>query len=131
MNIIQRIRFSISKEVSNLYIKGKYNLQLNSSYPNEKIILQKEDVISLNTYYNSFYEKYYTKYTSINSFYYMLKLKGDFKIIVYRDFINNERELLVSNVYKSCKGSDFIKMKLPNISKTQSLVGCSRVKIKC
>lgn len=114
MNIISRIKFPISPNVSGLYIRWEGNSS-SLSFSEDGIFLKAGDVISLNTYFNSFYEKFYAKYTNLNQLYYLLDFEGDFKVFVYREKYCQPKELVNTFDFLNCNFLNSVKIPI-NIS---------------
>ena len=85
MNIVGGIKLPKSADASDLYIQCNEFASINYQEDDKKVVLVQGGMVSSNSYFNSFYEKFYTKYTILSSIYYVLKLKGDFKVSVYRE----------------------------------------------
>lgn len=118
MNIVSRIRFPKTDDVSDLYVKCYGGVSIYREGCREFNLL-KAGVVSLNSYFNSFYEKFYVKYTELCSLYYLLKLQGDFQISIYREIYEREnRELIYVDNFEKCKISDYVKVLLP-LSQTE------------
>ncbi|MCX7592254.1 MAG: glycosyltransferase [Fischerella sp.] len=121
MNIVSRVQFPKTAEISDLYFKVSNDISINFDGDKNQIILNEDSTISLNTYFNSIYEKYYTKYTSINSLYYLLKIEGDFKVFAYRETSEaSSRELIFSQTIKGCQLSEYVKIILPELKQNQA-----------
>lgn len=96
----------------------------------KRILLSKDGHLSFNSYFNSWYEKFYVKYTSLNSFYYQLKLEGDFRIDIYREWHNDAKKLIYSQKVLHCKKSNFQKIQLP-LHETIDRLGRIYLEISC
>ena len=115
MNVISRIQFPRTPETSGLYMKCDEDASLNFCGENAEVVLTKNGVLSLNTYFNSFYEKFYAKYTELSYLYYLLKLEGDFQVSLYREFSDREnRELIHTQRFENCQLSEPVKILLPD-----------------
>jgi galactofuranosylgalactofuranosylrhamnosyl-N-acetylglucosaminyl-diphospho-decaprenol beta-1,5/1,6-galactofuranosyltransferase len=122
MNIVGRIRFPHTNDVSDLYIKCYEGVSINYCEGCREVNLIKGGIVSLNSYFNSFYEKFYAKYTELCSLHYLLKLQGDFQISLYREIYGREnRELIYIERFEKCKVSDCIKILLPKLSPNGSM----------
>jgi len=121
MPIIARIRFPAKIDVAGLYVKTDGINQVNYCLDDQKIILNKNSLISLNTYFNSFYETFYVKYTKIESIYYLLKLEGDFRISAYREFYGQTREIIQTTEIRNCHKLDDVKFIIPDFEKYKVL----------
>ncbi len=121
MTIISRIRFPAKIDITGLYIKIDRINQINYCLDEQKIIVNKNGLISLNTYFNSFYETFYVKYTKIESIYYLLKLEGDFIIYAYREFYGQTREIIHKIEIKNCHKLDNIKFIIPEFEQSKVL----------
>jgi galactofuranosylgalactofuranosylrhamnosyl-N-acetylglucosaminyl-diphospho-decaprenol beta-1,5/1,6-galactofuranosyltransferase len=120
MNVVSRVQFPKTAEISDLYFKVSNDILINFDGDKNQIILHQDSTISLNTYFNSIYEKYYTKYTSIKSLYYLLKLEGDFEVFAYRETSEaSTRELIFTQTIKDCQLSDYVKVILPELKQSQ------------
>ena len=115
MNVIQRIRFPHKSDISDLYIRstGKKPVILNAS--EESISLERNETLSLNTYFNSFYELFYAKHTILTSPYCVLNLKGNFKIQIYREQHGKSKKLISKCEYEECKKENGIKIAMPDL----------------
>jgi galactofuranosylgalactofuranosylrhamnosyl-N-acetylglucosaminyl-diphospho-decaprenol beta-1,5/1,6-galactofuranosyltransferase len=81
----------------------------------QKVVLTRNGVLSLNTYFNSFYEQFYAKYTELSSLYYLLKLEGNFQVSLYREQYGREtRELIDTENFENCQSLEPVKILLPN-----------------
>ncbi len=115
MNIVSRIQFPSTPETSNLYFKCERGTSLNLCEEYAHIVLTKNGVMSLNTYFNSFYEPFYAKYTELESLYYLLKLEGDFQVSLYRERCGQEnRDLIYKENFSNCQLGEPIKIVLPD-----------------
>ncbi|HEY9875044.1 MAG TPA: glycosyltransferase [Candidatus Obscuribacterales bacterium] len=111
MNIVGGISLPKSSDTSDLYIQCNESASINYQEDDKKIVLSQGGIVSLNSYFNSFYEKFYTKYTTLRSIYYLLKLEGDFKVSVYREFNEeNNREIISEQNFEQCKFSEPVKI---------------------
>ncbi|MFB2768225.1 glycosyltransferase [Pelatocladus sp. BLCC-F211] len=120
MNIVNRVQFPQTAEISDLYFKVSNDVSINFNEDKNQIILYEDITISLNTYFNSLYEKFYTKYTSIHSLYYLLRLEGDFEVCAYRETSESSTiEVITSQFFKSCRLSDYVKFPLPYLKQNQ------------
>lgn len=116
MQVVNRISFPPSGEVSNLYLQFDQGASLNESATPE-IALNQGGIVSTNSYFNSIYENFYTKYTSLGSLSYQLKLEGDFQISVYRELYEQKgKELIASKKLENCQATDFVQVKLPSLT---------------
>ncbi|MCK4797752.1 MAG: glycosyltransferase family 2 protein [Spirochaetes bacterium] len=131
MNIIQRIKFPLTKELFNLYFKCNDDVLKKNENCLERIILQKSEKLSLNTYFNSYYVKYYTKYTGISSSFYLLNLEGDFKVNVYKEFYNNGKKIIFVDEYKNCKKENAVKLLLTHSNVNKEELGRIYIEIEC
>jgi len=111
MNIVGGISLPKSSDTSDLYIQCNESASINYQEDDKKVVLSQGGIVSLNSYFNSFYEKFYTKYTTLRSIYYLLKLEGDFKVSVYREFNEeNNREIISEQNFEQCKFSEPVKI---------------------
>ncbi|HCF30626.1 MAG TPA: glycosyl transferase family 2, partial [Cyanobacteria bacterium UBA11049] len=116
MQIVNRISFPKSSEVTNLYLQLQRGAAFNYSDVPE-IVFEQGGIVTTNSYFNSIYENFYTKYTSLDSLSYHLKLEGDFQISVYRElYEQKDKELLASEKLENCQATDFVQVKLPNLA---------------
>ena len=111
MNIVGGIKLPKSADASDLYIQCNEFASINYQEDDKKVVLIQGGMVSSNSYFNSFYEKFYTKYTILSSIYYVLKLKGDFKVSVYRE-VNGEksRKIIVEQNFEKCQFSVPVKI---------------------
>ncbi len=131
MNIVGRIKFPNTPETSGLYIKCDEDVFINYQEGCKEISILRGSIVSLNTFFNSFYEKLYARYTELSSLYYLLKLKGNFKISIYREFDGREsRKLIYEENFEKCDLSDYVKILLPTFSPDEEL-GRIYLEIKC
>lgn len=115
MNVVNRIQFPCTSETASLYIKCHEGASLNLCAEHPDVVLTKNGVLSLNTYFNSFFEKFYAKYTEISSLYYLLKLEGSFQVSLYREHPNKDnRELIHAENFEKCQVSKPVKISLPD-----------------
>jgi galactofuranosylgalactofuranosylrhamnosyl-N-acetylglucosaminyl-diphospho-decaprenol beta-1,5/1,6-galactofuranosyltransferase len=115
MNVVSRIQFPPTPETSSLYIQCNEGVSLSSCAGDVKVDLNKNGVVSFNTYFNSFYEKFYAKYTQLESLYYLLNLEGDFVVSLYRERYGQEnRELIYQENFENCKLGESVKIVLPD-----------------
>ncbi len=120
MNIVGRIQFPTTIDIYSLYMKCDEGASITYSEGSRKIDLTKGSIVSFNTYFNSFYESFYVKYTELCYLYYLLKLEGEFQVSIYREFYGREdRELIYIENFEKCQLLDYVKIVLPNISKTE------------
>ncbi len=120
MNVVSRVQFPQTDETLDLYIKLGQGISIDFHAGDCKIILPEGSTLSLNTYFNSIYEKYYTKYTTISSVSYLLKLEGDFEVSAYRETHEaSTKELIHNQTIKNCHLSDYVKILLPELVKSQ------------
>jgi galactofuranosylgalactofuranosylrhamnosyl-N-acetylglucosaminyl-diphospho-decaprenol beta-1,5/1,6-galactofuranosyltransferase len=131
MNIISRIQFPSTLETSNLYLKCDDGASLNINAKETHVKLNKNSVISFNTYFNSFYETFYAKYTKLESLYYSLKLKGSFKVSLYRELYEQEnRELINQQAFENCQTEEVVKISLPDSWRSEK-AGRIYIEINC
>lgn len=94
MHILGEIKLPKSADISDLYIQCNEAVYINYQEHDKKVVFRQGGTISSNSYFNSFYENFYTKYTTLSSIYYLLKLEGDFKVCVYREVNENNKEII-------------------------------------
>ena len=111
MNIISRLRFPSSPDVSGLYIRWNNN-DSSSSFSRDSMTLQGGETISFNTYFNSFYESLYAKYTNLTDLYYLLDLEGSFKVSIYRERYSLDRQLINTFEFFNCNSLNGVKVPL-------------------
>ncbi|MBW4560973.1 MAG: glycosyltransferase [Mojavia pulchra JT2-VF2] len=115
MNVVNRIQFPSTSETASLYMKCHEGTSLNFSSEHPEVVLIKNGVLSLNTYFNSFFETFYAKYTEITSLYYLLKLEGNFQVSLYREHHDkDERELIYAENFDQCQLCQPVKFSLPD-----------------
>lgn len=115
MNVVSRIQFPRTPETSSLYMKCDEGVSLNLSTEHAEVVLTKNGVLSLNTYFNSFFEKFYAKYTELSSLDYLLKLEGDFQVSLFREQYGKEnRELILTENCVNCQLLEPVKISLPD-----------------
>lgn len=115
MNVVSRIQFPRTPETSSLYMKWNEGVSLNLSTEHAEVVLTKNGVLSLNTYFNSFFEKFYAKYTELSSLDYLLKLEGDFQISLFREqYGTQNRELILTENCVNCQPLEPVKISLPD-----------------
>jgi galactofuranosylgalactofuranosylrhamnosyl-N-acetylglucosaminyl-diphospho-decaprenol beta-1,5/1,6-galactofuranosyltransferase len=111
MHIVGGINLPKSADASDLYIQCNEAASINYQEDDKKVVLRQGGIISSNSYFNSFYEKFYTKYTTLSSIYYLLKLEGDFKVTVYREFNGeNNKEIISQENFEKCQFSEPVKV---------------------
>jgi galactofuranosylgalactofuranosylrhamnosyl-N-acetylglucosaminyl-diphospho-decaprenol beta-1,5/1,6-galactofuranosyltransferase len=137
MNIIGNLKLPKSVDIADLYFRteGQYSgltdendpedLVLESSsesttqppqFQPHRVFLKKGDILSSSTYFNSFYERFYTEYTSIDAISYCLKLEGDFKVTVYREFAQgNPKETVLEELFENCQLSTPVQLPTINL----------------
>ncbi len=121
MSTIARIRFPPTLDVAGLYIKTDGINQLNYCFDEQNLIFKQNDILSLDSYFNSFYETFYVKYTNIESIYYLLKLEGDFIISAYREFYGQNREMIQTREIRNCDNLDYVKFIIPDFGQYKAL----------
>jgi galactofuranosylgalactofuranosylrhamnosyl-N-acetylglucosaminyl-diphospho-decaprenol beta-1,5/1,6-galactofuranosyltransferase len=132
MQVLSRINFPKSPDVSNLYMRCDRGAVINFSFGEEKIVFCQGATISSNSYFNSFYESFYAKYTNLNSVYYLLKLEGDFEISLYREvYKGSDRQVIFQNTFKDCQSTDDLKILLPNLQQKDEEQGRIYFEIVC
>ncbi|MGI8502903.1 MAG: glycosyltransferase family 2 protein [Hassallia sp.] len=120
MNVINRIQFPRTPETSSLYMKCDEGVSLNLSTEHAEVVLTKNGVLSLNTYFNSFFEKFYAKYTELSSLDYLLKLEGDFQVSLFREQYGKEnRELILTENCINCQPLEPVKISIPDSWKSE------------
>lgn len=120
MNIVSRIRFPNTTDVSSLYVKLYDGASINYQANYKQVNLIRGGIVSFNSYFNAFYEKYYGKYTELCTLYYLLKLEGDFQVSIYREFPEiKPRELIYIENFEKCQLSDNVKILLPNLARNE------------
>ncbi len=121
MQIVNRIKLPKSAEVSSLYAQCNAGASLTYSEGDQAAYLQQGGTLSSSSYFNSFYEKFYAKYTNLDAIYYLLKLQGDFQVLVYRELAETEtRTLIYEEKFQTCQLTAPVKVVLPNLSQSQS-----------
>jgi galactofuranosylgalactofuranosylrhamnosyl-N-acetylglucosaminyl-diphospho-decaprenol beta-1,5/1,6-galactofuranosyltransferase len=103
MSILTEIKLPKSADISDLYIKCNEAVSINYQEHDRKVVLKQGGTVSSNSYFNSFYENFYTKYTTLSSIYYLLKLEGDFKVSVYREVNENNKEIIYQENFERCQ----------------------------
>jgi galactofuranosylgalactofuranosylrhamnosyl-N-acetylglucosaminyl-diphospho-decaprenol beta-1,5/1,6-galactofuranosyltransferase len=96
MQVLSRISFPTSPDVSSLYMQCDEGAVIDFSEGERKIVFRRESSLSLTSYFNSFYETFYAKYTKLNSLYYLLRLEGNFIISLYREVDERSARKLIS-----------------------------------
>jgi len=131
MHTLGRIKLPSTADVSSLYVHCNEGATINYPEADKKIILRQGGIISLNSYFNSFYENFYAKYTKLDSLYYLLNLKGDFEVSLYREvYEGDNRHLLLTEKFEQCQLSDNVKLLLPNLLGTE-IAGRIYLEITC
>jgi galactofuranosylgalactofuranosylrhamnosyl-N-acetylglucosaminyl-diphospho-decaprenol beta-1,5/1,6-galactofuranosyltransferase len=121
MNILGRIQFPKSAEISDLYIRCHEGTSINNQDFSQGVSFVKGGMISSNTYFNSFYEQFYGKYTNLASIYYLLRLEGDFQVSVYREsYGKDEREPISIHNFDRCQLTNNIKIALPKLRENET-----------
>jgi galactofuranosylgalactofuranosylrhamnosyl-N-acetylglucosaminyl-diphospho-decaprenol beta-1,5/1,6-galactofuranosyltransferase len=121
MNIISKIQFPRTPETSNLYIRCNEVASLNFTGDKTEVALEKNGILSFNTYFNSFYEKFYVKYTELDSLYYCLRLEGSFQVSLYREFSNQKsKELIHKEIYENCQYLEPVEILIPDYGKSEA-----------
>ncbi len=121
MQIVNRIKLPKSAEVSSLYAQCNAGASLTYNEGDRAAYLQQGGTLSSSSYFNSFYEKFYAKYTNLDAIYYLLKLQGDFQVLVYRELAETEtRTLIYEEKFQTCQLTAPVKVVLPNLSQSQS-----------
>ncbi len=93
MHLVQRLRFSPLNEISGLYYRSNAYVAFEQE-GGERFVLCRDQELSTNTYFNSFYEFFYIKYTRLRQVGYALRLKGDFRVQIYRERFNHEKKIV-------------------------------------
>ena len=116
MNILAGIKLPKSADASDVYIRCNESASINYQEDDKKVVLSQGGVVSSNSYFNSFYERFYTQYTTLSSIYYVLKLEGDFKVSVYREFDGQKnKEIISEEIFEKCQFSDPVKISPINL----------------
>jgi galactofuranosylgalactofuranosylrhamnosyl-N-acetylglucosaminyl-diphospho-decaprenol beta-1,5/1,6-galactofuranosyltransferase len=80
MQVLSRISFPTSPDVSSLYMQCDEGAVIDFSEGERKIVFRRESSLSLTSYFNSFYETFYAKYTKLNSLYEIRRRFYDFSL---------------------------------------------------
>ena len=122
MNILAGIKLPKSAESSDVYIRCNESASINYQEDDKKVVLSQGGVVSSNSYFNSFYERFYTQYTTLSSIYYVLKLEGDFKVSVCREFDGQKnKEIISEESFEKCQFSDPVKISPINLLQGKKL----------
>lgn len=131
MHILSRINYSRSADVSSLYFQSNATVTVSNYEGEQAVVCSQGGKISLNSYFNSFYESFYAQYTEIDSLYYLLRLKGDFQVEVYREVCGSDRrEILWQQTWANCQLSDCVKIPLPSLQQ-DTLKGRIYFELEC
>lgn len=79
----------------------------------EAILLNANEIVTTNTYFNSFFESYYARYTSIDRVYYSLRLAGDFIVSLHRRRSPTDQECLSRSTHLSLRPDAPLRLDLP------------------
>ncbi|MGL5875983.1 MAG: glycosyltransferase [Xenococcaceae cyanobacterium] len=132
MQVLSRINFPKSPDVSSLYMRCERGAFINFSECDRNIVFSQGGTLSSNSYFNSFYESFYAKYTNLNSVYYLLKLEGDFEISLYREvYEGSDRKVIFQKTFENCKLTDDLKILLPNLQQKDEQQGRIYFEIVC
>jgi galactofuranosylgalactofuranosylrhamnosyl-N-acetylglucosaminyl-diphospho-decaprenol beta-1,5/1,6-galactofuranosyltransferase len=132
MQVLSRISFPTSPDVSSLYMQCDEDAVIDFSENERKIVFSREGFLSLTSYFNSFYESFYAKYTKLNCLYYLLRLEGDFMISLYREVDGRSaRELISVKHLKDCQLSKNTKVLLPNLQDNKQQQGRIYLELVC
>lgn len=132
MQVLSRISFPTSPDVSSLYMQCDEGAVIDFSENERKIVFSREGSLSLTSYFNSFYESFYAKYTKLNCLYYLLRLEGDFMISLYREVDEKSaRELISVKYLEDCQLSKDTKVLLPNLQDHKQQQGRVYLELVC
>lgn len=132
MQVLSRISFPTSPDVSSLYMQCDEGAVIDFSEGERKIVFRRESSLSLTSYFNSFYETFYAKYTKLNSLYYLLRLEGDFMISLYREVDERSARKLISVKHlENCQLSKDTKVFLPNLQDNEEQQGRIYLELVC
>lgn len=132
MQVLNRISFSTSPDVSSLYMQCDEGAVIDFSEDERKIVFCREGSLSLTSYFNSFYESFYAKYTKLNSLYYSLRLEGDFMISLYREVDEKSARKLISvKHWENCQLTNETKVLLPNLQDNNQQQGRIYLELVC
>jgi galactofuranosylgalactofuranosylrhamnosyl-N-acetylglucosaminyl-diphospho-decaprenol beta-1,5/1,6-galactofuranosyltransferase len=109
MNIIQRIIFPDSSDISGLYFQSEAPLQLSS----DGLSIPDGVTVSLNTYFNSFYQQYYSSHTNVGEAQWELRLAGSGTIRLFRAEQGREPRLLSTREFSSAQGDRPVSVAVP------------------
>lgn len=131
MQVVSRISLPKSADVASLYVQHSGSATIGDRLDGQEVACCQGDVISFNSYFNSIYESFYTKYTNLDSVYYLLKLKGDFQVSVYREVYEGKQELLSTETFENCQTLEYVKVSLPNLQQNHTRQGRIYLDLKC
>lgn len=116
MSIVQNILFprtSITPEAL-LYFSEQTTVSYTGN--TQKLAFREQEILCLNTYFNSFYAYRYRQYTNIENLYYTLVLEGDFCISVHSEDVSGNQATLLKSNFMNCAKSIATRINLPKLS---------------
>jgi len=132
MHIVGRTRLPKSAEVANLYLQYSDKTTINYSAETLEVVLDRQGVISTNSYFNSLYESFYAKYTTLDRIFYLLKLEGSFQVSVYRELYGSDSRILISKEkFFNCQLNETVKVQLPELQQWEVTKGRMYFELEC
>jgi galactofuranosylgalactofuranosylrhamnosyl-N-acetylglucosaminyl-diphospho-decaprenol beta-1,5/1,6-galactofuranosyltransferase len=83
------------------------------------IVLNGNETVSTNTYFNSFFEAHYARYTSLGNVYYELRLAGDFVVSLHRRRSPTNQECLERSTHLGLRADQPLRLSLPRLGECQ------------
>lgn len=104
---LYKIRFNQTESVSNLYVRGKYEIASNG-----QILVNQSNILDFGTYFNSFSPKKWMHYTSLRKLALVCHIQGSAKISFYTSFNHKEVVIQEDNI---SSGMNLIELNLGKI----------------